>query len=568
MGKGCIIPYCRGCIHNNKAHSSWGNIVSAYRRAVYKRFRSSIGCLHAPAMYDAVLALDMPAGVELMAFADDLVILVPGTTPADASQRAGEAVDRVVAWMGTNRLQLAAAKTEVVMISRKKKDYTDIPVSIDGVPILSRTDIRYLGVRIHCHLSWLQHVVANTEKATRVAEALARLMRNHSGPKGKKRRLLVAVVNSILRYAAPIWHEGTETREIQRLLERCHKKVVVGAAFAFRTISYEAAAAIAGVIPICRLVQEDARCYQRQFGGATGLSAKQIRAEERVATIRILEDDWDAVGTADSRFKQWTHRVLPDLPLWLSRKHGEVNFHLCQLLSGHGFFRQFLHSKEFASSPDCPECPGVVESPEHVMFACPRFADIRRELFSVEGTTSLTPENLEYFLLRSAEDWSRITEAAERITRFLQQRWNDERAERAVLLQQEIPQAIEEARAAVVRARNDRRNAARRQRRREEREARIQTLPPAPPVSPQSQARAEQNAQYHREYSRQWRARRREARLAEQQSSQQFPPNQPSSRQARSSDQQLEQPNTDETNRQPLTPAEQAALVEEATSGR
>lgn len=188
--------------------------------------------------------------MEYNVFADDLVLLAPGTTPLAASSLAEQAVDNVVAWMGVNRLQLAASKTEAVMISKKKRDYTGIPVTINDVPILTTTDIRYLGVRVHCHLKWLQHVVHNTEKATRVADLLAKLMRNHSESKGKKRRLLVGVVNSILRYTAPIWSEGVKTREIERLLQRAQKKVVARAAFAFR-IPYEPATVIAGVVPIC-----------------------------------------------------------------------------------------------------------------------------------------------------------------------------------------------------------------------------------------------------------------------------------------------------------------------------
>ena len=55
----------------------------------------------------------------------------------------------------------------------------------------------------------------------------------------------------------------------------------------------------------------------------------------------------------------------------------EVNFHLSQIISGHGFFREYLADMKFASSPDCSHCPGVSESAEHAMFTCPRFADVR-----------------------------------------------------------------------------------------------------------------------------------------------------------------------------------------------
>lgn len=533
-------------------------------------------------MYDAVLAIDMPAGIELVAFADDLVLLAPGTTPQAASLLAEQAVETIVTWMGINRLQLAASKTEAVLISKKKKDYTGIPVTINGVPILTTTDIRYLGVRVHCHLKWLEHVRHNTNKATKVADLLAKLMRNHSGPKHKKRRLLVGVVNSILRYAAPIWSEGVKTREIERLLQRAQKKVVVGAAFAFRTISYEAATVIAGVIPICLQVEEDARCYERTRAG-TPLTTKQIRAEERLATFSSWLSDWENTRVGGTRFTRWTHRVLPDIPQWQTRKHGEVNFHLCQVLSGHGFFRQYLHHMGFTSSPDCTHCFGEEETAEHAMFTCPRFDGVRNELFHGHGYESFHPETLLQHLLRGPEDWSRISEAATRITSTLQNDWNEERANRATEEQRAISVEIENRRAATVRARNDRRNAARRRLTEERRAARLQQAPPAPPVSPRTRERIERDAQYHRDYTRQWRARRREARLAgqqqpqqqllhqgrEQQSQQQSQQN-PSARQQ--STQQSNMRNdpdglNDRSSRSAMTAAEEAAISEASTSG-
>lgn len=67
-------------------------------------------------MYDGVLDLELPEGVEIVGYADDLALLVPGTTPQQASQLASTAVAIIADWMSSRRLELAPAKTEVVMI--------------------------------------------------------------------------------------------------------------------------------------------------------------------------------------------------------------------------------------------------------------------------------------------------------------------------------------------------------------------------------------------------------------------------------------------------------------------
>ena len=67
----------------------------------------------------------------------------------------------------------------------------------------------------------------------------------------------------------------------------------------------------------------------------------------------------------------WTHRLIPEISGWVGRQHGEVNFHLTQILSGHGCFRQYLHRFGHAVSPLCPECVEEEETAEHVFFVCP-----------------------------------------------------------------------------------------------------------------------------------------------------------------------------------------------------
>lgn len=115
----------------------------------------------------------------------------------------------------------------------------------------------------------------------------------------------------------------------------------------------------------------------------------------------------------------------------MNRMHGRVNFHLSQVLTGHGFFRQYVHSKKFTRSPDCPACPDVVESPEHVLFRCPRFAELRGRLLTGHGLQPATADNLLDYQLHSSESWDRVDEVATAITREMQRIWTAERGAEA-----------------------------------------------------------------------------------------------------------------------------------------
>ncbi|XP_061519175.1 uncharacterized protein LOC133394321, partial [Anopheles gambiae] len=109
-----------------------------------------------------------------------------------------------------------------------------------------------------------------------------------------------------------------------------------------------------------------------------------------------------------------------------------MTFHLAQVLSGHGFFRDYLCHNGFTSSPDCQLCVGVPETAEHAFFECPRFAAVRQELLGEGGPDPVCPDTLQRHLLRDADSWSRICEAAKRITAQLQRAWDEERAALAV----------------------------------------------------------------------------------------------------------------------------------------
>lgn len=396
-------------------------------------------------LYDGVLELELPPGAEAVAFADDLVLLVPGRTPREASTLAGRAINTVQGWMADHQLSLALDKTEMVMISKMRLGHPKLPVRIGGTILRSKRHIRYLGVQVEDHLSWNFHVKAVTEKATKINRALGYLLRNHGGPSSVRRRTLASVSTSILRYAAPVWWEATKVQSNRRLLNRVHNRSARMVASTFRTVRYEVATVVAGLTPIVELIREDHRCHERRR--TTGGAPAEIRKEERAATMQIWQQEWDSLRRR-SRFVRWSHRVIPDVERWVGRKHGHVGFHLSQVLTGHGFFRQYLCSRKFTRSPTCPACPGRVESPEHVLFRCPRFDEVRERLLRGHGLQPVDADNLMEVMLHSPESWARVEEAAKIVTRELQRLWN---AERAVVAQEEQESARQRVAAAAAR---------------------------------------------------------------------------------------------------------------------
>ncbi|XP_052895646.1 uncharacterized protein LOC128302838 [Anopheles moucheti] len=266
-----------------------------------------------------------------------------------------------------------------------------------------------------------------TSKALRVVGVVTSVMRNHSGPQVAKRRLMAAVAESIIRYAAPVWSGATRFQWCRRKLAQVQKPLARGVTSSFISVAYKTGVVLAGLLPYRLLILEDARCHRRLLA-APGTSRKEVRASERLVSMQEWQRSWDLAAEAPtaSRYVEWAHRMIPDLHQWVGRRHGEVDFHLSQILTGHGFFREYLHVRGFAPTPECPRCPGSVESVAHVLFQCEVFAEIREEFLGFGSDDPVHADNLGMKLLESLDQWNSIQEAARRITKVLQEIWRED----------------------------------------------------------------------------------------------------------------------------------------------
>uniref|UniRef100_A0ABD2WVD7 Reverse transcriptase zinc-binding domain-containing protein n=1 Tax=Trichogramma kaykai TaxID=54128 RepID=A0ABD2WVD7_9HYME len=148
---------------------------------------------------------------------------------------------------------------------------------------------------------------------------------------------------------------------------------------------------MAGIPSLALLANERSRIYLRR--------TEDAKKEERLETLRKWQEQWDR-----STKGRWTHRLIPNIREWVERKHGEVNYHLTQLLSGHGYFRRHSQRYDNTINAQCPTCPHMVEDAEHVFFHCWRFDEERRRL-NVLCQEEMTPENIIGLMLTSEPNW-------------------------------------------------------------------------------------------------------------------------------------------------------------------
>lgn len=336
--------------------------------------------------YDDMLKLEMPTGVKLVGFADDVAIVVVAMNEYMLMNTANTAIRRIAEWLKTRKLELAPEKTEAVILTKKRK-ISPIKFGVRGVEIRPSRSLKHLGVWLDTKLTFEEHIEKTVEKAEKTMTALTGLMPNVGGPRASKRRVLASVVHSQLLYAAPVWHKAIKKKHLCRKLERVQKVAGIRVAGAYRTVSTEAIGVIAEIPPIEMLVHERVQTYEGRQ-----------RTEAREDLMAKWQDKWKT-GTHG----RWTWRLIPSIQEWTERRHGEIDYFLTQALSGHGCFRQYLFKRKRATTDRCPYCNDI-DNAEHTLFICERWEEAR-EKFRRETGTVFTDKNMMKKLLESKDGW-------------------------------------------------------------------------------------------------------------------------------------------------------------------
>jgi len=161
-------------------------------------------------------------------------------------------------------------------------------------------------------------------------------------------------------YAPPVWAPAMAVTAYSRSCKAAYRTCALRVLSAFRTVSDDAALVLAGMVPL-DLLAEETRCNGDP-------------ASKRNVTMTRWQERWRAATNGS-----WTKRIVPDIRLWVSRKYGQTDFYLTQLLTGHGCFKSYLYRFNHETNPFCTHC-AVIKDAEHVLFVCHRFSAERKEL--------------------------------------------------------------------------------------------------------------------------------------------------------------------------------------------
>lgn len=338
-------------------------------------------------LYDDLLESEMPDGVELVGFADDVAMVVVARNEEMLMNMANTGLQRVSDVMQRMHLTIAPEKTEAVLLT-KKRQISPVSFKIQNITVTPKNAVKYLGVWMDTKLTFAEHIKKTIQKAELTGRALSTLMPNIGGPKASKRKLYSGVVHSQILYGAPAWHEATNNKKLMVKLSSLQRTMSIRVTSAYRTISTEAVGVIAGISPIELQIIER---RERYTGTPTYIAKENL--------LRHWQDKWDR--TVNGR---WTHHLIPVIQKWTNRQHGEVDYFISQALSGHGCYKKYLYDRRRADSDECEYCMEVDDAP-HTLFACIRWSEVR-QTFQNETGKQFNPVNMMQCLLETEEMWN------------------------------------------------------------------------------------------------------------------------------------------------------------------
>ena len=151
-------------------------------------------------------------------YADDTIVYCQGNSVNEVQEKLQVCVSQLNGWYKNNKLSVNTSKSEVMVITSKRKIIADdLDNEIDGVILNYVECANYLGMKIDCHLSWNEYV---NKLCANVAAKLGKLRRLKDIISSQiLYKIYITAVQPCIDYAISVWGQTNEYNiyKIQRL---------------------------------------------------------------------------------------------------------------------------------------------------------------------------------------------------------------------------------------------------------------------------------------------------------------------------------------------------------------
>lgn len=169
-------------------------------------------------LYVKDLPLVLPKPVNILQFADDIMLSSADQSTQCLEQIMSRAVSDVASWLQKKGLILNARKSQVLLTSpRNSSNSSSLSISCHGTTLPSVQSAKYLGLEISENLTWEKHVDGIAQKAAKKIGALARA--KNSLTEHARYKFYSAVIQTDLLYASNAFSSSLSNMCCDRMLK-------------------------------------------------------------------------------------------------------------------------------------------------------------------------------------------------------------------------------------------------------------------------------------------------------------------------------------------------------------
>jgi len=189
--------------------------------------------------------------ISATAYADDLVLIVGENSRSRVEESACVAIDTLLDWCTTYKLQIATEKTKAMLVKGNLHNERVPRIFILGKKIDFVVEHRYLGIYIDKKLSFIPHVQHLRDKINSLSGLLKRTIHDEWGLKRKAYQMLYKCLYvPVITYGAVAWYHRVSHSHVERVLNSIQRKLLLYITRACRTTSTAAMQVISGCKPI------------------------------------------------------------------------------------------------------------------------------------------------------------------------------------------------------------------------------------------------------------------------------------------------------------------------------
>lgn len=220
--------------------------------------------------------------IKCFAYADDILIVIPGKKSKDIAAKSNAAVEMIQTWGHINGLSFNFKKTQAMLVRATKKDTEWPNIKFNNHEIPESNDINYLGIHIENKLKWRTHIRNVRQKAVAAAGKCFSMIGSDWGLCHKLReKIYKCIVIPICTYACPVWVEALKYDYNQLDMRFVEQFTITKIIRASRGSSHETVMYLSGMATIAEKVEQQCKMYEvRNHQDIRKVTKKSIQEAE------------------------------------------------------------------------------------------------------------------------------------------------------------------------------------------------------------------------------------------------------------------------------------------------